>query len=92
VGGESDRFEFELFKLTKDIRKQGFAIENSFVSYYSNSFQTTINCGLDPVSRQIYITPSDLQTINGFRYLRLVFSLGIKGEFYDEDLSMLTGG
>lgn len=58
---ENIEFEFKLSKLVNFIKKQGYPIENTFVSYYSADFQVNINCGNDPISPTITICPSDLE-------------------------------
>lgn len=58
---ENIEFEFKLAKLVNYIKKQGYPVENSFVSYYSADFQVQVNCGLDPISPAITICPTDLE-------------------------------
>ena len=39
--------------IVQDIKKYGFPIENSFISYYNPLFQSYVNCGLDPLTQNI---------------------------------------
>jgi len=79
-------FEFKLCTLIDFIKKQGYPIENSFVSYYSADFQVQINCGPEPISKAVAISISDLeQNDEGEHTLKLIFSKGIKGDFYDTE-------
>jgi hypothetical protein len=80
--------EFKLCKLVSFLRKQGYPIDNSFVSYYSVDFQVQINCGPDPISKAVCLTPTDLEVNrNGESSLQLIFARGIKGDFYDTEIN-----
>jgi hypothetical protein len=77
---ENIEFEFKLGKLINYIKKQGYPVENSFVSYYSADFQVQINCGADPISPAISICPTDLEE-NQFSNelsLQLIFARSMK--------------
>lgn len=80
--------EFQLCTLIEFLKKQGYPIENSFVSYYSSDFQVHINCGPEPVSKAVALSITDLeQNEQGELCLKLIFSKGIKGEFYDTEVN-----
>ena len=56
------------------LKKQGYPIENSFVSYYSADFQVQINCGPEPVSKAVALSVSDLgHNEQGELCLKLIF-------------------
>ena len=79
--------EFKLSKLLTFIRKQGYPIDNSFISYFSVDFQVQINCGPDPISQAVVLNPSDLEiNQNGECALQIIFAKGIKGDFYDTEI------
>lgn len=84
---ENIEFEFKLSKLINYIKKQGYPVENSFVSYYSADFQVQINCGSDPISPAISICPTDLEE-NQFSNelsLQLIFARSMKEDLEDAD-------
>ena len=59
------------------LKKQGYPLENTFVSYYSSIFSAYINCNLDPISDSVQITVADLETIDNTEALKLKFQKGI---------------
>lgn len=77
---ENIEFEFKLGKLVNYIKKQGYPVENSFVSYYSADFQVQINCGADPISPAISICPTDLEEnqYSNELSLQLIFARSLK--------------
>ena len=80
--------EFKLHKLVDFLKKQGYPIENSFVSYYSADFQVQINCGPEPISKVVALSMTDLEQNHLGEYqLKLIFSKGIKGDFYDTEVN-----
>jgi hypothetical protein len=84
-------FEFQLCTLIDYIKKQGYPIENSFVSYYSADFQVQINCGPEPISQAVALSISDLEQNEQNEYiLKLIFSKGIKGDFYDTEQQQMN--
>lgn len=47
-----------------------------------------INCGPDPISKAVCLTPTDLEVNrNGESSLQLIFARGIKGDFYDTEIN-----
>jgi hypothetical protein len=47
-----------------------------------------INCGPDPISKVVCLTPTDLEVNrNGESSLQLIFARGIKGDFYDTEIN-----
>lgn len=47
------------------LKQQGYAIENTFISFYSAIFSAYVNCNLDPVSKTIWLSNEDLEIIDG---------------------------
>lgn len=77
-----------MHKLVDFLKKQGYPIENSFVSYYSADFQVQINCGPEPISKVVALSITDLEQNQLAEYqLKLIFSKGIKGDFYDTEVN-----
>mmetsp|Transcript_16403 Transcript_16403/g.27789 ORF Transcript_16403/g.27789 Transcript_16403/m.27789 type:complete len:113 (+) Transcript_16403:443-781(+) len=70
---EQMMFQFELSKIVATLKKQGFAITNSFINYYSDAFKVNVNCGPDPLSQHIIITPQDLLQRKENYFVRLIF-------------------
>lgn len=84
---ENIEFEFKLSKLVNHIKKQGYPVENAFVSYYSADFQVQINCGADPISPAITICPTDLEEnqISNELSLHLIFARCLKEDLDEAD-------
>lgn len=80
-------FEYKLSNLINYIKKQGYPIENSFVSYYSADFQALINCGPEPISKAITISLSDLEFNNDTKEfsIQLIFARGVKADLLDNN-------
>lgn len=57
--------KLRLYDVVIFLKKQGYPIENTFVAYYSNLFSAYINCSLDPISRQIYLSEEDFEVFDG---------------------------
>jgi hypothetical protein len=55
------------------LKKQGYPLENTFVSFYSAVFSAFINCNIDPVSKKLWLTEDDLELFDGILSLRLKF-------------------
>lgn len=72
------------------LKKQGYAIENTFISFYSAIFSAYVNCNLDPVSKTIWLTNEDLEEIDGQLSLRLKFINGVCKHFTDNDEDSAT--
>lgn len=60
-----------LYDVIKYLKRQGYAIENTLVSYYSSIFSAYINCNLDPVSKNVLLAEDDLELIDNTLSLRL---------------------
>ena len=67
------------------LKKQGFALENTQVSYYSSIFHAYINCNLDPVSKNIWLSLDELETLSGRLTLRLRFHKCLSQQFATTD-------
>jgi hypothetical protein len=61
VQGEDSDLRFRLHDAVVFLKRQGFALENTFVSYFSSVFNAYINCNLDPVSKQIWIREEEFE-------------------------------
>ena len=57
------------------------------MSYHSADFQVFVNCGPEPISKVVVLTITDLEQneSTGENQLKLIFSRGIKGDFYDTE-------
>ena len=79
----------KLSEIVNFLKKQGYPLENTFVSYYSSIFSAFIQCNLDPVSDSVQITAADLETIDNAESLKLRFQKGITKQYRDnsEDLN-----
>ena len=61
----SDDMRLRLHDVIVFLKKQGFALENNFISFYSSIFSAYVNCNLDPISKTIWLTDEDLELIDG---------------------------
>jgi hypothetical protein len=59
------------------LKKQGYPLENTFVSFYSAVFSAFINCNIDPVSKKLWLTEDDLELFDGILSLRLKFQKSV---------------
>jgi hypothetical protein len=62
-----------LYDVIMFLKRQGFQLENTFISYLSFVFSAYVNCNMDPVSKSIWLTDDDLETIDNQLSLRLKF-------------------
>jgi hypothetical protein len=69
----NDDMRLRLHDVIVFLKKQGYALENTFISFYSSIFSAYVNCNLDPVSKTIWLTDEDLEIIDGQLSLRLKF-------------------
>ena len=74
-----------LFDVVKYLKRQGFAIENNFVSYYSSVFSAYVNCNLDPISKSIYLSEDDLEIIDNQPALRIKIQKGLGRQYQDNE-------
>ena len=72
---------FRLFDVIQYLKDQGYRISNTQVSYYSVLFSSFVNCNLDPVSKNIWLSDEDLQNIDNQLSLRLRFQKGVQWKF-----------
>lgn len=70
-----------LFDVILFLKKQGFPLENTYISYYSSVFLAYVNCNLDPISKTIWLTDDDLEQIDSSQSLRLKFQKGLCRQF-----------
>lgn len=45
-----------LFDVVLFLKKQGYALESTYISYYSAVFSAHVNCNTDPVSKTIWLS------------------------------------
>jgi len=77
--------ELVLSDVITHLKRCGYPLENSFVSYFSPTFQSFINCGLDPVPQSIKLfREEDLDPEDSdfhMRKLTLRFRTGVRSEY-----------
>ena len=78
--------EFALGQLTAYLKKQGYPVSKSFISYYSADFKAMVNCGPEPISRAIMIYLHDLEYNSQTKEhsLQIVFARGVKADLDTE--------
>lgn len=91
VNHTPDDLYFHLSDTIAFLKRQGYPIDGTNVSYYSSILSAFVNCNRDPVSDSVYIAGKDLELINGILSLRLRFLATepvqkCKND-YDEDMS-----
>ena len=70
----SDDLYFHLSDVIAFLKRQGYPIDGTNVSYYSSILSAFVNCNKDPISDSVYIAAGkDLEIINGTPSLRLRF-------------------
>jgi hypothetical protein len=74
-----------LYDVVKYLKRQGYAIENTFISYYSSIFSAYINCNLDPVSKTVFLAEDDLELIDNTLSLRLKIQKGLGRQYHDNE-------
>lgn len=62
-----------LFDVIIFLKKQGYPLENTLVSYYSAVFSAFINCNADPIPKKVWLTEDDLELFDDVLSLRLKF-------------------
>ena len=67
----SSDFECNLADVVVFLKKCGYPLENSFVSFQSPVFSAYINCGLDPLPQSIKLTKEDFASLNKDEQYRL---------------------
>ena len=82
--GQSELRVF-LMDILSFVKDQGFALENTQVSYYSQVFGAFINCCLYPVSKTIWLAHEDFELIDNTLALRLQFGQGLKWQFTEQE-------
>ena len=65
------------------LRRQGFPVEGTCVSYYSSIFSAFVNCNTDPVGDFVHIQAKDLEVIANYPSLRLRFEK-LQGPMYPD--------
>lgn len=83
--GSLNDMRLRLYDVVMYLKKQGYALENTYISYYSCVFSAYVNCSLDPVSKTIWLTNDDLESVDDKLALRLKFSKGLCRQFTDDD-------
>ena len=71
------------------MKRQGYPIESTNVSYYSAIFSAFVNCNMDPVGDFVHICEKDLELIDSTPSLRLRFEKGMHPVYrdFEEDSS-----
>ena len=59
------------------LKRQGYPLEATNVSYYSAIFSAFVNCNMDPVGDFVHICEKDLEIIDSTPSLRLRFEKGV---------------
>ena len=67
------------------MKRQGFPIEGSTVSYYSSIFSAFVNCSTDPVGDFVHISEKDLEIIGEQPSLRIRFEKSQSKMYPDSD-------
>lgn len=74
-----------LYDVVMFLKKQGYPLENTYISYYSSVFSAFVNCNLDPVSKTIWLMDDDLEKIDSSQSLRLKFQKGLCRQFTENE-------
>lgn len=72
-GEECLELRVRLFDILTFLKKQGFMLQKTVVSYLSFAFNAFVNCNSDPVSKAIWVSLDDFEVIDGKKSLRLKF-------------------
>ena len=64
---------FKLGEVIAFLRRQGFPVEGTSVSYYSSIFSAFVNCSSDPNGEFVHIQTTDLEKIGNCPSLRIRF-------------------
>ena len=67
-----DQF-LKLSEIIVFLKRQGYPLEGTNVSYYSSIFSAFVNCDIDPVGDFVHIREQDLELIDNTQSLRLRF-------------------
>ena len=73
-----------LFDVVHFLKKQGYALESTYISYYSPVFSAYVNCNKDPLAKTIWLTQQDLAEGEEREVLRLRFQKGLC-RFFTQD-------
>ncbi len=79
--GGVEAWECTLAEVLTVLKRNGYPLENSFVSFFSPVFLAYINCGLDPIPKSIKIIEDDLTTKDNKYMLKLRFKQGVRSEY-----------
>ena len=72
------------------LKKQGYPIESTLISFYSNLFSAFVNCNSDPLSDYIQLSEEDLEVIDNAYSLRIKFERSLTdvgADRHDEEVS-----
>lgn len=78
---ETKEYFFKLDDAIVFLKRQGYPIDGTNVSYYSSIFSAFVNCDVDPVGDFVHISEKDLEVIDGTLSLRLRFDKGVSQSF-----------
>ena len=65
------------------LKKQGYPLDGTNVSYYSAIFSAFVNCNVDPVGDFVHICERDLELIDNTPSLRLRFEKTVQAVYRD---------
>ena len=68
---------FKLGEVMAFLKRQGYPLEGTNVSYYSAIFSAFVNCNMDPIGDFVHICEKDLEIIDSAPSLRLRFEKGV---------------
>lgn len=75
---ESKEYFFKLEDAIVFLKRQGYPIDGTNVSYYSSIFSAFVNCDMDPVGDFVHISEKDLEIIDNTMSLRLRFDKSVQ--------------
>ena len=70
---ERTDYFFKLSEVILFLKRQGYPLKGTNVSYYSAVFSAFVNCNIDPIGDFVHIYEKDLETIDQKTSLRLRF-------------------
>ena len=76
---------FKLSDVMTFLKRQGYPLDGTNVSYYSAIFSAFVNCNMDPVGDFVHICEKDLESIDNTPSLRLRFERGVNTLYREEE-------
>ncbi len=85
---KTKEYFFKLGEAIVFLKRQGYPLEGTNVSFYSSIFSAFVNCDMDPVGDFVHISEKHLEIIDNTPSLRLRFDKGSQAVCrYEEDSS-----